>query len=301
MDRSIVQKEVKLHGTATFPVGVYDNYERYPQYSKRTLYLHWHDEAELTSIRKGAARFQIDDQEAVLAEREIALVPSGAIHTALSVDRRGFWFDAVVFDMNFLTSGMSDVTQIEYIGRLKGRQLQLPHFIRKTDECHRRVADELHVLLDAARRRCKGYEMGVKGSLYKILSELIPQGREAPSNHHRKRHELDRLKLVIQYVHDNYAQKLSLDDMAALSNLSKYYFCRFFKACIGKSPVDYLHYYRLLQAEQLLSQTNLKVVDIAHEVGFNDLSSFTRLFHRQTGVTPTRYRGREGSAISDDT
>jgi two-component system response regulator YesN len=56
--------------------------------------------------------------------------------------------------------------------------------------------------------------------------------------------------------------------------------------------VEYLHYYRLLQAEQLLTSTNLKVVDVAQEVGFNDLSSFIRLFHRQTGLTPSRYRGR---------
>jgi transcriptional regulator GlxA family with amidase domain len=70
-----------------------------------------------------------------------------------------------------------------------------------------------------------------------------------------------------------------------------------FKACIGKSPIDYLHYYRLLQAENLLRETNMKIIDIALAVGFHDLSHFNRLFHKQTGSAPSHFRCAENAAI----
>lgn len=268
MDRSLVEKEPKSHGTSTFPFAVYDNYERYPDYSKTVLYLHWHEEAELLHVIKGAARVQINDNESVLREGDIACVPCGAIHTAVATSPGGFCFKAAVFSLNFLTSGISDVTQLQYINRLKLGQFQLPIFVGRKRAWERRVALEFTSLLEADRERRMGFEMAVKGALFKIFSELVAQGAEVEGDSHRKRQDLDRLKLVIQYIHANYSQRLSLNDMAALSNFSKYYFCRFFKAAVGKSPIDYLHYYRLLKAEQLLRDTNLKIIDIAYEVGF---------------------------------
>jgi AraC-like DNA-binding protein len=299
MDRSIVEKE-RTHGSSIFPLGVYDNYRLYPQYSKQLLYLHWHDETELLYIRKGAALVQINESESVVREGAAVFIPSGAIHTAKAANSRGFWFDAVVFNLNFLTSGVSDVIQLQYIDRIKMRSLELPLFIGKRAAWERRIIQELEFLFAASRRKSPGYELGIKGSLFKVFSDLVSRGVDAPATSQRTKQDLGRLKLVIQYIHANYAQKLSLDDMAALSNLSKYYFCRFFKSCIGKSPVDYLHFYRLLKAEELLKETNLKVVDIAFDVGFNDLSHFTRLFHKQMGVTPSRFRSRKQTANSSD-
>ncbi len=299
MDRSIAEKE-KTHGSSIFPLGVYDNYELHPEYSKQLLYLHWHDEAELLYIARGSAVVQIDERESVVREGEAAYVPPRAIHTAVVHNAREFWFNAVVFDLNFLTSGVSDVIQLQYIDRVKLRSVQLPLFIGKKKVWERRIIDELGSLLAASRRKARGFELSIKGSLFKVFSELVSQGTEAPASTQRTRHDLDRLKLVIQYIHGNYAQKLSLDDMAGLSNLSKYYFCRFFKLCIGKSPVEYLHFYRILKSEELLKETNLKVLDIAFEVGFNDLSHFTRLFHKQTGLTPSQFRNRKQNAISGE-
>jgi AraC-like DNA-binding protein len=299
MDRSIVEKET-THGSSIFPLGVYDNYDLYPGYSKQLLYLHWHEETELLYIRKGAALVQIDENESVLRAGEAAFIPSGAIHTGMVANSKEFWFNAVVFNINFLTSGVSDVIQLQYIDRIKMRSLQLPLFIGKKSEWGRRIINELVFLFETSREKSPGYELGIKGSLFKIFSDLVSRGEDAPVSSHRTKQDLDRLKLVIQYIHANYAQRLSLDDLAALSNLSKYYFCRFFKSCIGKSPIDYLHFYRLLKAEELLKESNLKVVDIAFDVGFNDLSHFTRVFHMQTGVTPSQFRNRRKGAISNE-
>jgi AraC-like DNA-binding protein len=292
MDKASVEKEAKRHGTVAFPLAVYDNYDLFPEYSKKAMYLHWHDEAEFVHIRRGTARVQIDDNECVLREGGVAVIPGGSLHTAVSPSGRDFWFDAVVYGLNFLTSGMSDVTQLEYVNRIKLRSLHLPLFLRGRAAWETRVAEEVRAIVAVEKARPRGHELAAKGALFKIFAELVARATEPPEDSHRKRRDIDRLKLVLQYIHASYAQKLSLDDLAGLSNLSKYYFCRFFKAAVGKTPIDYLQWYRLVQAEQLLQDTDLKVIDIALEVGFSDLSHFIRLFHKQTGVTPSHYRAR---------
>jgi AraC-like DNA-binding protein len=297
MDRLSVEKEARRHGSSAFPLGVYDNYRRYPQYSKRGIYLHWHDEAELIHIRRGSARVQIDDNEVVLKKGEAAFVPPGSIHSAMSTDGKDFWFDAVVFNLNLLSGRISDVTQLRYINRLKMREIQFPLLIGKDEEWGGRIHDEIESLIAADREMPKGYEMAVKGCLFKIFSDLTAQSTESPPDNHRKHQDFNRLKIVLRYIHSNYSQKLTLDDMARLSNLSKYYFCRFFKSAVGKSPIDYLHYHRLSKAEILLKESNLKIIDIAYEVGFADISHFIRLFHKHAGVTPSQYRAKQITAI----
>jgi AraC-like DNA-binding protein len=297
MDRLSVEKEARHHGSNSFPLGVYDNYKQYPQYSKRVIYLHWHDEAELIHIRRGTARVQIDDNELILREKDAAFVPHGSIHTAVSANGKDFWFDAVVFNLNLLTSGISDITQLQYINRLKLRQIQLPLCIAKNRAWGARVQGEIESIIASERGKAKGHEMAIKGSLFKIFADLISQSTETPSDSHRKHQDFDRLKIVLQYIHSNYSQKLTLDDMAGLSNFSKFYFCRFFKSAVGKTPIDYLHYHRLSRAELLLKDSNLKIIDIAYEVGFTDLSHFIRLFHKHAGVTPSQFRAKQISAI----
>ena len=173
MDKASVEKEAKSHGSVGFPLAVYDNYELFPQYSKKAMYLHWHDEAELVHIRKGTARVQIDDNESVLGQGAIAAIPGGSLHTAPSTTGKDFWFDAVVFNLNLLTSGMSDVTQLEFINRIKLRALHLPLFLRGRAAWERRVAEEVRGLIAAERGRARGHEMAVKGSLFKIYAEPV--------------------------------------------------------------------------------------------------------------------------------
>jgi AraC-like DNA-binding protein len=293
MEKSIVEKEKRTHGSSAFPLALYDNYALFPEFSKKEIYLHWHEETELLHVHRGSARVKIDEQEAVLGQGEAAYVPSGAIHTARAADGSGFCFEAIVFSLDLLTSGIYDITQTHYINPLKLGRLQLPLFLRLKWEWEKRVVEEMLFLIAAERRKAPGYELAIKGALFKILSELIAQATRAPGDPHQRRQDLDRLKRVIQYIQANYTQRLSLEDMAGLSNLSKFYFCRFFKACIGKSPIDYLHYFRLLQAEKLLRETDMKIIDIAFAVGFHDLSHFNRLFHRQAGIAPSRFRSFE--------
>ena len=84
----------------------------------------------------------------------------------------------------------------------------------------------------------------------------------------------------------------SLDDLVARSGYSKYHFIRIFKEETGCSPWQYVIERRLERARELLLGTRLSVKEIATQLGFNTPDYFARLFAKQNGVTPSRYRGR---------
>jgi AraC family transcriptional regulator len=96
-----------------------------------------------------------------------------------------------------------------------------------------------------------------------------------------------RLKRVLEYIHDNLEQNLTLVDLATIAHLSPSRFTRVFRQETGLSPHQYLIQARIERAKHLLrSRGEVSIGRIAHQVGFADHSHFTRHFKRIVGVTP---------------
>lgn len=93
----------------------------------------------------------------------------------------------------------------------------------------------------------------------------------------------------IRYIKENFAQPISLDQIAQEGGLSKCHFCREFKKETGMTPMQFLSRMRIKRSKQLLRK-NLPVSTIAMKVGFHDLSSFNRHFRSFVGLSPTEFR-----------
>lgn len=98
------------------------------------------------------------------------------------------------------------------------------------------------------------------------------------------------LKTVIVYIHEHLDQDLSLTKLAELVQISPYYFARLFKQSTGLASHQYIIRCRIEKAKKLLSQTQLPLIEICYQVGFQNQSHFTRVFRRHTQLTPKTYR-----------
>jgi AraC-like DNA-binding protein len=98
------------------------------------------------------------------------------------------------------------------------------------------------------------------------------------------------MKTVLKYVENNYADKITIAEIAKLVNFSESHFMRYFKETIGTSFIDYLKDYRLTMAARLLKSSDSQILNIAIDVGFDNLSYFNRSFKAKYGVTPRQYR-----------
>ena len=100
----------------------------------------------------------------------------------------------------------------------------------------------------------------------------------------------DSMQKVFEMIESNYAQDISLEEVAHLANMSPSYFCTQFKLRKGMSFKEYLTYVRISKAKYFLSHTNQKIKVIAEMVGFNNSNYFTNVFQKMTNFAPSEYR-----------
>ena len=99
-------------------------------------------------------------------------------------------------------------------------------------------------------------------------------------------------KRMVSYIFQNYADPLTLDEIARSGNLSRSKCCRVFKKYVRQSPMEFVNSYRLECSERLLATTDLEVTEIGISCGFNHLSYFSKLFREKYGCTPRNYRNK---------
>ena len=102
-----------------------------------------------------------------------------------------------------------------------------------------------------------------------------------------------KLRQAINYINDNLDQKIKLDDVAQLIDISQYYFCHLFKESTGIAPYQYVIKQRVERARELIKQNQLPLAKIAFECGFSSQSQMTQHFRCCVGVTPKVYRDRQ--------
>lgn len=100
----------------------------------------------------------------------------------------------------------------------------------------------------------------------------------------------DKIKLLCDYIQNNYASKISLSEVSELLNMSNVSFNRFIKKRTGKTFVEYLNDVRIGYAARWLIEKDLGVSEIAFMCGFNSIANFNRVFRKSKGRTPSQYR-----------
>ena len=121
-------------------------------------------------------------------------------------------------------------------------------------------------------------EYGIKYLLTKIL-------RDQSENQFRG----EFLTCVLQYIHNHFAEKITLDDLASLEHISKSYLCRQFKQQTGMTVVAYINNLRIETAKRMLLGSAMSVSEIAYEVGFESPKYFYRAFKALVGESPAGF------------
>lgn len=93
-----------------------------------------------------------------------------------------------------------------------------------------------------------------------------------------------------QFIRDHLAEDLSLGQVSSAVHTSTFYFCKLFRKVTGGTFTGFVSRLRIEKAKDLLLNPNLRVSEIAYEVGFQSLTHFNRVFRKLAGESPTKYR-----------
>lgn len=257
------------------------------------LYLHWHNEFEIIYVEKGSIIYTIDTVSTKVSKGQAIIINSGQLHSAHTINGEGSLHHALLFDLNFLNSAINDPCQNNYIEPLLNGNFRFPLVIDEDCIWGRKVIEEIKEILSIFSEKQFGWEIGIKASLYKILSVIARENKfvvNEISSASSLNYKIRIIKNTINYIQNKYTEKMYIEDLAKEANMNPQYFCRFFKANTGKTIVDFINQYRIEQATKLLKNGDKKISDICFEVGFDNFSYFIKKFKEYENVTPNQYK-----------
>ena len=197
--------------------------------------------------------------------------------------------ETYVFHMNFLGSNSADVCSVRYLKPITQQTLILPAVIRPDHPAYRELRDIFSDMNTAYTRQLPGYELKLKALLLKVLSALIPFGRENASRPRIETDHIQKIRQILDYIGEHYSEDLSIARLAERCYFSEYYFMRFFKKYVGISCLEYIKNLRLEKAAGLLAGGETSVLEASLSAGFSNLSYFYREFKKKYGMTPKKY------------
>ena len=133
-------------------------------------------------------------------------------------------------------------------------------------------------------------ELQISVQLQKIWALITSNVICYPETQNVNSSSLARLQMMMQFIHSNYPESISLLDIAKVGEVSISTALNLFRNVLNTSPVNYLICYRLRKAALLLTNTEKKVSAISIETGFSNTDYFCKTFKRMYSLTPTEYR-----------
>lgn len=277
--------ETKSHTSIEFP---YNTYLCSIPIDFRQVPLHWHNELELIIIKKGCGKISVDFEMRTVNAGDIVIVLPGQLHSIEQKEDSRMEYENILFHPSMLISSEQDLCATRFILPFVNHTLATDTFLTSDINYYNEVSlciKEIDTLCD---KRPVGYQLAVKGYLFHFIYHLVTNQKDFIPNTNTK--SLERLKIILKYVEENYEKPISIDDMARLTHYSKSHFMKFFKTHMNTSFIEYLNDYRLTIAARLLNSTDDSIINIASMSGFDNLSYFNRLFKRKFHTTPKKYR-----------
>lgn len=266
----------------TFPAEYYQVQPGHPRYE---MPYHWHMEHELIRVLEGELTLTLNGEKKVCRRGGVLFIPGGCLHGGSAVSP--CVYECAVYDPVMLIhhgAPCRDTLKGFVSGRCRADNLPEGETVR----------DSVELLFRGLRQQTPAGQMMAVGGLYAFYAAMIGEGKlsviaegEEPENRH-----IGRLKRTLALIAENYAEPLTLDDLSRSAGLTPKYFCRFFFEMTGKTPIDYLNYYRCECAAGMLAAGNQSMTDIAYACGFHDVSYFIKTFKKNKGVTPGLFRAR---------
>lgn len=284
-------KETQPYGDIFFPCNYYDSFL---SVDFSFLPIHWHEEMEITWIRKGACVYQIDFHPFPVKENDLLILPPRTLHGIQEQENQNakMQSDTFVFHLNFLGLGAADVCSIRYLSPIDAHAARVPLVIHPGSPGHAALCSTFLQLMECHKKKEPCFELEIKSKLLHFLYILchdvgLEASRQDTSISAAKN---EKIRLILSYIEEHYEEAIPVQTLASLCGFSEYHFMRFFKKCIGQTVTGYINSYRVSTASRLLMETDQPITEIALSSGFNNISYFNRVFKEHFHMTPKDFR-----------
>ncbi|MFP4661566.1 MAG: helix-turn-helix domain-containing protein [Halanaerobiales bacterium] len=165
-------------------------------------------------------------------------------------------------------------------------------FINKSCKINNKLRKLINLFIEEYIHQQTGYQLILENLNMQITINILRILKNNCTNNIDNKSYFDKksVNYLIDYLHENFNQKLALDELARTINYSPFHLIRLFKTETGKTPFEYLLDIKINKAKELLKSTGLSIKDICFSCGFNNRSHFSVIFKRKTNYSPSQYR-----------
>jgi AraC-like DNA-binding protein len=253
---------------------------------------HFHSEYQLFTVLKGRGTRFIGDHMQSFKEGDMVFTGPNLPHLWRSDNsyfdsKNGLETHGVViyFPDDFLGNSVFAMDEFEEIAQVLQKSERGIEINGKTNQAIRLMMQELLYM--------KGGQSIIQ--LLQILNKMVDSADCQPITQAgyinlNKESETDRMGQVYEFVMKNFKEKITLEEVSEIANLSVSAFSRYFKTRVNKSFSDFLSEVRISHACKLLHEAEMNISEISFECGFFTLSNFNKQFKERTGKTPLAYK-----------
>ena len=283
-------RELTEHGSVGFPIAYYD-----VDLSRGDVQWHWHEEVEVMVVREGCCTVAAGTEKHLLRPGEGFVFNSGSLHGCWDAENSGCRFYSLVFHPRLVGGSLDSVFYKSYVQPVILNHTVEGLALKPETRWQQEALKAIEQAWQAVAGRARGYEFRVRAALSELillLEENLPNAQKQPSV--KSLRDGERIKKMIQYIHDHCGEQLSIQSIAAAAAVSESECLRCFRNTIGTTPIQYARQHRIQKAAQMLTTTDAQISAIAESCGFQDVSYFTKTFREMKGCAPTEYRRKSG-------
>ena len=234
--------------------------------------LHAHRHAEMFFILGGDGRFEPRHGGFAVAARDLVIVNPGVLHGEQSRSENPLEY--VVLGVEGLEMATDEQGYVRT--RFSGGWEQ--------------VSDCLRQMLQEVRAGQDGYAGVCQRLLEIILLRILRRGGLSLASEAAAQGESRECDLVRRYIDKHFKESITLDQLAELAHINKYYLVHTYRRVYGTTPISYLNSRRIQESRFLLENSDHSLTQIARILGFSSLSYFSQSFRRSEGMSPMEYR-----------
>lgn len=281
-------KELQPHGSLEFPCAGYSS--RHTDRQEDIVPWHWHEEMEIVYMKSGQMEIKIPSKSFLLKKGDCVVINSNMLHYGAAVMECEL--RSLVFSPALIAGNEDSVFFKKYMRPLLACSNFCGYFIKAGNS--ENVTHWFNCAFEALAKDCYGYEFVVREKLSRICLFLYEEFKlQADMGDIPLNQDNLRIRKMLAFIHENYADDISVSEIAGMADISERECLRCFRRTIQLSPIQYLLKYRIMQgAEMLLGSPADSISEIATQCGFDSPSNFAKIFRRFYNCTPREYRNR---------
>ena len=252
--------------------------------------LHWHPDFEIATAECGVLDYQVGGKHIILEAGDSIFVNGNMLHgiKQLSGDLPDP-MPNIVFSGTLIAPEASAIYQKHILPIAQCNSLPFVVF-RHNDCSHSEINCLIKDIYRLMSEKNTCYELAVQRNINRIFEFISCNFNGLPKND-ATRIQINnqiRLQKMLTYIYENYAEPVTLEDIAKSANISRSEAGRCFHTYMECSPIDALIQYRLQMAHRLLSERAQTLEQISYACGFNSVNYFSRQFKKRYGHAPSK-------------